>query len=268
MEYFKNLQFIQAASLPERRSYHEGRIFDGYYTIQYCHAGHFMLRIDDGPVWSGDGPCACLTFPGARFTYGDPHAPYFHLYVCFKGPLAESWRAGGLLRPLRQEALIPVPEPEVFFHKFEQMVALLNRPDRVRSHARAVLLLEELLLRMAEQQTLHYDRNHPLARRMNNLMKEVNRAPELEWDFVREARRMKISYSYFRRVFEELCGEPPHHFLLQCRLLKAAHLLAADDLQVGEIALRCGFQDEFYFSRFFKKHYGLPPIDYRKEYRL
>ena len=268
MDYFKNLQFIQAASLPERRSYHEDRRFDGYYTIQYCHEGRFMLRIDDGPEWHAEGPCACLTFPGARFTYGNPNEPYFHLYVCFKGPLAESWREGGLLRPLRQDALIPVLEPDVFFHKFEQMAALLNRPDRGRCHGRAVLLLEELLLRMTEQQTLRFDRTHPLARRMNNLTKEISRTPELEWDFVREARRMKISYSYFRRVFEALYQEPPHHFLLQCRLLKAAHLLAADDLQVGEIALRCGFQDGFYFARLFKKYYGLPPTDYRKEYRL
>jgi len=265
MDYFKDLQFIRAANLPDRRSYHSNRTFD-YYTIQYCHAGQFSLRIDDGPLAASAEPCVFLSYPGAKFTYGNPDRAYHHLYVCFRGPLAEAWRDGGLLCCLRKDALLPVQYPVDFFNHFVRLIALLYGSPRGNNHARAVLLLAELLLRMSEQQQMILARSSPFAKKMKLLAKEINRAPELEWNFFREARRLKISYSYFRHLFEEFYQEPPHHFLLQCRLQKAEALLIAKDLPIGEIAAQCGFQDGFYFSRIFRKYYGISPLNYRKEH--
>ena len=74
-----------------------------------------------------------------------------------------------------------------------------------------------------------------------------------------------MTVSLPRRIFEDLYQEPPHHFLLQCRLQKAEAMLADNALRIGEIAARCGFQDEFYFSRLFKKYHGMSPLNYRKE---
>ena len=265
MDYFKDLQFIQAASLPLRLSYHAARKFE-YYTLHYCHSGRFSLQIDDGAEVVLQEPCAFLAFPGAALTYGNPQEPYYHLYVSFRGELAEKWRAGGLLRCLKKDALIQILNPTDFYNKFERLIALLHSPSRSRTHARAVLLLAELLLQMSEQQREQSNRSNPFGQKMNKLAKEIHRNPELEWDFRHEAERMKISYSYFRRVFEELHQEPPHHYLLQCRLQKAEDFLMNSDLKINEIALSCGFPDEFYFSRLFKKYYGISPLNYRKEH--
>ena len=265
MDYFKDLQFIQGANLPDRRSYHALRTFDNYYTIHYCHAGEFYLQVDDSAALTSSMPCAFLAFPGAKFTYGNPHEPYHHLYVCFRGELAETWRAGGLLRCLRKDMLIPIFNSADFFNKFARLIQLLQSPHRSRSHARAVLLLAELLLQMAEQQQQHFNRSNPFAPKMNDLIKKIHRTPEQEWDFRHEAKQMNISYSYFRKVFEELYQEPPHHYLLQCRLQKAEYLLIDNELTIYEVALACGFQDEFYFSRLFRKNYGVSPLKYRKE---
>ena len=267
MEYFKNLQFIRAADIPAHLVFYPCRTFDDYYAIQYCHSGHFSLQINDGPKQASDAPCAFLTYPGARFAYGGAEgSSYHHLYVCFRGPLAEAWRVGDLLRCLGKDALIPILHPTDFFTKFERMIALLNGPDRNRSHARAVLLLADLLLQMAEEERFRHVYHNPFAHQMNLLAKEISHAPERPWDFGQEARRMNISYPYFRRVFEELFLEPPHHFLLQCRLQKAEAMLADNTLRIGEVAVQCGFQDEFYFSRLFKKYHGASPLRYRKEH--
>ena len=40
---------------------------------------------------------------------------------------------------------------------------------------------------------------------------------------------------------------------------KALKLLIENKLSVREIALKCGFEDEKYFSRAFKNKYGHPP---------
>ena len=45
----------------------------------------------------------------------------------------------------------------------------------------------------------------------------------------------------------------------------AQKLLAQKELPVKEIAGRCGYSDQFYFSRIFKKQTGLSPKEYRAE---
>jgi AraC family transcriptional activator of pobA len=46
-------------------------------------------------------------------------------------------------------------------------------------------------------------------------------------------------------------------------LLEAARLLRFTDLTVGEIAFRAGYEDQLYFSRAFKRRYGVAPMGYR-----
>jgi len=46
-------------------------------------------------------------------------------------------------------------------------------------------------------------------------------------------------------------------------MLEAARLLRFTDLTVGEIPFRAGFDDQLYFSRAFKRHYGVAPSVYR-----
>ena len=48
---------------------------------------------------------------------------------------------------------------------------------------------------------------------------------------------------------------------------KAAELLLNTNASVAEIALAVGLENEFYFSRLFKKRFSLPPSGYRREFR-
>lgn len=55
-----------------------------------------------------------------------------------------------------------------------------------------------------------------------------------------------------------------HQFLLNYRLEKAIELLHNDNLTIEEVALSSGFSDGNYFSKAFKKKYGLSPNEYKK----
>jgi AraC family transcriptional regulator, transcriptional activator of pobA len=50
-------------------------------------------------------------------------------------------------------------------------------------------------------------------------------------------------------------------------MLEAARLLRFTDLTVGQIAFHAGFEDQFYFSRAFKRRYGEAPLAYRARQR-
>ena len=50
-------------------------------------------------------------------------------------------------------------------------------------------------------------------------------------------------------------------------LLEAVRLLRFSDLSIKEIAARLGFNDQFAFSKAFKRQRGVAPLDYRSHGR-
>ncbi len=81
------------------------------------------------------------------------------------------------------------------------------------------------------------------------------------------AASVHLSPSRFYTLFKEVVGQSPSDYIQHARLEKARHLLVMSDLTVHEIALSVGYGDLFYFSRLFKKHYGLSPSYYRNSVR-
>jgi AraC-like DNA-binding protein len=69
---------------------------------------------------------------------------------------------------------------------------------------------------------------------------------------------------YFSNLFKETMRIPPMTYLVRRRTEKAQQLLVMTDDSVKRIAWAVGYDDEFYFSRAFKKIVGLAPFDYRK----
>lgn len=77
------------------------------------------------------------------------------------------------------------------------------------------------------------------------------------------ARILGVNYSHFRRTFREHTGLSPHQYRIQLKLNYARDLLLNTQLSIKEIAFRSGYEEEPYFCRLFKKHYGKTPSSYR-----
>jgi len=68
----------------------------------------------------------------------------------------------------------------------------------------------------------------------------------------------------FLRAFEAATGATPIAYLIQLRINRAADLLRRTTKSITGIAFEVGFQDSNYFSRQFRKRYGMSPTDYRR----
>jgi AraC-like DNA-binding protein len=69
-----------------------------------------------------------------------------------------------------------------------------------------------------------------------------------------------LSDTYFRQLFRLRFGQTPHSYILSKRLSHAKSILASGDYDtVEEVALSVGFNDPLYFSKAFKKVYGISP---------
>lgn len=69
-----------------------------------------------------------------------------------------------------------------------------------------------------------------------------------------------ISNTYFRQLFTAKYGVTPQAYILSKRISHARTIISSGDYAaVGEVALSVGFNDPLYFSKAFKKKYGMPP---------
>ncbi len=81
------------------------------------------------------------------------------------------------------------------------------------------------------------------------------------------AEEFSLSQRTLNRRFKEATGITPTGWLLRLRMETARDLLTSTNLEVGDIALRCGFQDPGYFNRVFRKHMETTPGQYRAQVR-
>ena len=73
-----------------------------------------------------------------------------------------------------------------------------------------------------------------------------------------------LSVSALERRFQKHLHRTPNQYLVDVRLQNARKLLVESDLPIGLLANRCGFQDSSYFSRRFKRKFGILPSQFRR----
>ncbi len=72
-----------------------------------------------------------------------------------------------------------------------------------------------------------------------------------------------MSETDFRRKFNSVFNVSPINYLNSVRLNHAKAYISGGIYTVREVAGKSGFGDANYFSRFFKKHTGLTPLEYK-----
>lgn len=79
------------------------------------------------------------------------------------------------------------------------------------------------------------------------------------------AMKCNISEVYFRRIFLKHYNMTPKQFLIDIRINKAKQLLSEGALKINAVASKCGFSNQYHFSRIFKEKTGLTPTEYIKQ---
>ena len=72
-----------------------------------------------------------------------------------------------------------------------------------------------------------------------------------------------LSVSRYNTVFREIMGTSPTRYISDLRMNHACSLLGGTDIAIGIIGEMVGYPDKHFFSKTFKKHIGLSPLEYR-----
>lgn len=76
---------------------------------------------------------------------------------------------------------------------------------------------------------------------------------------------LAVTPNHLNRCVKETLGKPASTLIATMLVLEAKVLLHQGSLSVAETAFRLSFDDASYFARFFKKHTGLSPSDFRQQ---
>jgi AraC family transcriptional regulator, transcriptional activator of pobA len=77
-----------------------------------------------------------------------------------------------------------------------------------------------------------------------------------------------VTPNHLNALCQDLLGKTAGELIRERILLEAKRLLTNADITITEIAYSLDFQDNSYFTRFFKKYAGLTPDDFRKQFIL
>ena len=83
-------------------------------------------------------------------------------------------------------------------------------------------------------------------------------------------KKLPLNYDYVRKLFKKETGATPHEYLLSRRMELARGLIISglsnrySAYTISQIAEACGFAEPLYFSRVFKKYFGVAPSEYGK----
>ena len=82
-------------------------------------------------------------------------------------------------------------------------------------------------------------------------------------------KKLPLNYDYIRKLFKKEVGVTPADYLLKERMALAKQLLTSgvsnkfSPYSISQIAEACGYSEPLYFSRVFKKYYGVSPSEYK-----
>lgn len=175
------------------------------------------------------------------------HMPFIFLTTCNSGEQqAEGMRAGAdayITKPFDSEYLCEVVSKSLA--KAEEYKQLLQRLPQPQKQVKGDGLSTK---------------DKELLRTLQKFMKD--NIDDGELDTNRLSRKLLLSRTKLYEKIKELTGKTPNELFRTYKLNYAAQLLKEGKLNVSEVAEKAGFSSVAFFSRTFKKYYGVSPKDY------
>lgn len=94
--------------------------------------------------------------------------------------------------------------------------------------------------------------------------KEIYNNLHLQLSITDYASKLSVTPNHLNKSVKSVTGYSALILISKMKMIEAKYLLMTIDLTIADISEKIGFSDVSYFSRFFKKHEGVTPTEYRK----
>ncbi len=104
------------------------------------------------------------------------------------------------------------------------------------------------------------DENDPVTQSINFMLEHLTKKLKL----VEIALETGLSASHYSRLFQNRTGHSPIDYFNQLKIQRSCRLLDITEWRIAEVSHEMGFDDQFYFSRVFRRMMGMSPAKYKK----
>ncbi len=146
--------------------------------------------------------------------------------------------------------------------KYFDNMLILAKQYGARKDGEAALVFHKFI--QTAHSIVYRDDETPSPPIVQELHKLLDSHLEKKIDFSLISKEIPYSQAYMVRLFKKHMGVTPHEYILRRRLETAQLLLRHSTLSIKEIAERLVFSDQYHFSNYFKKCFGVSPSQFRK----
>jgi AraC-like DNA-binding protein len=228
------------------------------HVLMICLETEGLVSVDGSTFRLSPGE-AFLVFPYQYHHYLDTASPQLRwLFLTFE--LQSGFDSLGLLR----DRIMLLERPD-----FVTLHDLVNRyPQQNQMDPVGILpLIDKFLWDLINRQEGRVSRRRrPISREavwLERVEKLLLQSVEENWTLAEVARRVGISERQMRNRFEATTGVGLREYRANYQLHQAINLLRNTNLNLGQIASRCGFQSQSVFNRFIQREVNLSPKAFR-----
>lgn len=249
------------------------------FAINHCEEGRIECKFTSGEyLYMGPGDMSL----GWHISSNYQHENYFPTKL-FKGVvlLVDVEKAQPILDTLVTETRIDLTQLANRFceqSEFGMMMeetesvrqifsSLYKVPDQIKGHYFKLKVIEIFLL-LSIISTTNHEKRSSYRKQQVDIVKAVNEY--ISTQFMKRitidslSDQFDIPTSTLKRCFKGVYGTTIHHYLKECRINAAKHLLQESDQSILEIANAVGYENGSKFTSAFKEATGVTPSDYRK----
>ena len=249
------------------------------FAINHCEEGRIECKFTSGEyLYMGPGDMSL----GWHISSNYQHENYFPTKL-FKGVvlLVDVEKAQPILDTLVTETRIDLTQLANRFceqSEFGMMMeetesvrqifsSLYKVPDQIKGHYFKLKVIEIFLL-LSIISTTNHEKRSSYRKQQVDIVKAVNEY--ISTQFMKRitidslSDQFDIPTSTLKRCFKGVYGTTIHHYLKECRINAAKHLLQESDQSILEIANAVGYENGSKFTSAFKEATGVTPSAYRK----
>ena len=227
------------------------------YLLYYIREGKAKLRIgDEESLLVGEG--FFVNFPQSQTVYECVEGvPWSIKWIMVDGATVEKYLS--FLGVTRERPFLPLSNGKKIEDIFDEMYELFDK-NTLDSKIYCVSLLHKLFARLTEKKQSVSNQNEYIQTAWKLIEQNFSNP---DFCVATLAKAVGFNPNYFSVLFKKFTGKPLVRALCDYRLERACKTLKFTNRTIKDVALSCGFSDELYFSRVFRKKYGIPPTEYR-----
>jgi len=227
------------------------------YILMYCISGQGVIEVENRRYVIREETAFCIPKNKRHCYYASREEPWSIFWVHFKGDRTRYF-------PLEQCEVIDInsgPANNRMMFLFDLLFRVLERNYTLGNFIYISQVLSLILAEVYHREKVDETskQNKHITMVIRYMYKHINENIALE-DLSRE---MDLSKSYLNAIFKKYAQRAPIDFFINLKMQEACKLLKSTDLYISEVGRELGYEDQYYFSRIFKKVVGISPREYK-----